>query len=81
MPVTVKRMSVISKQWNQMEVNTTKEKILEYNSMLPLDRPDINHFFPELNEDEMSFIQTGVTTEELEKWEKRMKVFNDSTMY
>jgi hypothetical protein len=64
MPVPVTRKSQMSGETHTIEVNTTPEKMKQWESTAPSQRPLIQKFFPELNADEREFILTGTTAEE-----------------
>lgn len=65
--VAVTRKSQVSGKEHTVQVNTTPDKMQQWESMIPAHRPLIQQFFPELSADEREFILTGITKEEWEE--------------
>lgn len=61
---TFTNRSVITGKINTMDINTGPEKVLEWLHMPYTERPLIQDYFPELNEDEREFLLNGITPEE-----------------
>lgn len=51
---------------NEMEINTTPEKLQQWMKFEYGERPFIQDFFPELTDDEREFILSGMTPQEWE---------------
>lgn len=60
----IQMRSVATGRLNEMEINTTPEKVKEWCHIPFSERPYIQDFFPELNADEREFILSGSTPEE-----------------
>lgn len=58
------RTSMVSNTENSMEIPVTEEKLQQWDNFPREERPLIQKFFPELNDEQREFILTGITPEE-----------------
>lgn len=62
--VVVRRVSELTGVAHELTLPIHPDKWERWLSMTPSERPFIQVFFPELNEDEREFILTGITPDE-----------------